>query len=64
MKETTFNIATGEVIENELSEAEFAEAMQAHNALDELQAERDSARESALAKLAALGLTQDEINAL
>jgi hypothetical protein len=64
MKETTFNIATGEVIENDLSEAEFTESMEAHNALEQMQAERDAIRESALAKLAALGLTQDEINAL
>jgi len=58
---------TGEVIERELTSVEItdragiaeAEAERA----TEAQAKAD-ARESALAKLAALGLTQDEINAL
>jgi len=58
---------TGEVIERPLTDDEIAdrEAMALENA--ELQAQSQAkadARESALAKLAALGLTQDEINAL
>jgi uncharacterized protein YciW len=37
---------------------------QVHDKVDELAADREAARQSALAKLAALGLTVDEIAAL
>lgn len=58
---------TGEITERPLTSyeiAELAETAQAHAQREaEAQAKAD-ARESALAKLADLGLTQDEINAL
>jgi hypothetical protein len=58
---------TGEQIERELNSAEFAERTASLLQDETLKAEAEAkadARESALAKLAALGLTQDEINAL
>ena len=58
---------TGQVTERPLTTDEIAlskKAQEDHEARElETQAKAD-ARESALAKLAALGLTQDEINAL
>jgi hypothetical protein len=58
---------TGEVVERPLTSDEVAEhealALEQEARQAEAQAKAD-ARESALAKLAALGLTQDEINAL
>lgn len=62
-----FDAATGEVIERPLTAEEIAdrEAIQAE--AESRQAEADAkatARESALAKLAALGLTPDEVAAL
>ena len=63
----SYDILTGETTQRSLIADEIAdrEAMaEAHaEAQAEAQAKAD-ARESALAKLAALGLTQDEINAL
>jgi hypothetical protein len=63
----TINGLTGEVTERELTAHEIAEralfAQEYEQEQAEAQAKAD-ARESALAKLAALGLTQDEINAL
>jgi hypothetical protein len=65
--ETTFNIETGEIIERELDNDELSEI----NAIAELgleliaqQEAKAAARESALAKLADLGLTAEEIAAL
>lgn len=63
----TINAATGEVTERPLAADEIAEREEM--ALEQAQREAEEqakadARESALAKLAALGLTQDEINAL
>jgi hypothetical protein len=64
---TTVNAATGEVIEREMTLEEKAEIQELS---DEMKLMRDefetrvSARESALAKLAKLGLTQAEIEAL
>jgi hypothetical protein len=61
------DVATGEEIIRPLTASEIAE----REAMAQAEAEREAeaqakvnARESALAKLAALGLTQDEINAL
>jgi DNA-binding NarL/FixJ family response regulator len=64
---TEFNALTGEAIIRPLTPAEIAEreAMQAEQ--EALLAEQDAkiaARQSALAKLAALGLTEEEIGAL
>jgi DNA-binding NarL/FixJ family response regulator len=67
LKAVIFDAATGETIERPLTADEVAEleAMQAD--YEARQAEADAkvaARESALAKLAALGLTADEVAAL
>jgi DNA-binding NarL/FixJ family response regulator len=62
-----FNAATGETIERPLTADELAEreVMQAEYEARQAEAEaRATARESALAKLAALGLTADEVAAL
>ena len=61
------NAATGETTERPLTADEIAEreAMQAQVEAREAEAEaKATARESALAKLAALGLTADEVAAL
>ena len=64
---TILDFNTGEITTRPLTPAELAEseAQQAEQAT--LQAEQDAkiaARQSALAKLAALGLTEEEIGAL
>jgi hypothetical protein len=62
-----FDAATGEVTERPLTADEIAqrEAMQAEAEARQAEAEaKATARESALAKLAALGLTADEVAAL
>ena len=43
---------------------ELVERQEQHEAAEAAKAEREAVRESALAKLAALGLDQNEINAL
>lgn len=61
------NAATGEVIERALTAEEIAEYKIIQEQEQERQAKSQAkadARTSALAKLADLGLTQDEINAL
>jgi hypothetical protein len=58
---------TGEVVERPLTNDEIAELEVSKNDYDQKEAERQAktaARKSALAKLAALGLTQEEIEAL
>jgi hypothetical protein len=62
--EWTFNAETGEVIETELSESTLAEYASLTNDVNAEALAKTQARESALAKLAALGLTQQEIEAL
>lgn len=63
-KSTVVNIKTGEITEIVLTADEMAERAESVKQLNvELNAKL-AARESALAKLAALGLTQDEIDAL
>ena len=67
LKAQDFDALTGETIERPLTAEEIAdlEAMASDFAEREAKAKaKADARESALAKLAALGLTQDEINAL
>jgi hypothetical protein len=65
--ETTFNLQTGEVVERELTNNELEE-INDMAALGLEQSQKDetkaAARESALAKLADLGLTAEEIAAL
>lgn len=65
------NVRTGEINERELTEQEraeradiwSAEVERVKSANDE-EAAKEAARQSALAKLAALGLTEDEIAAI
>lgn len=67
LKVITFDAATGEVTERPLTADEIAEreVMQADYEARQAEAEaKATARESALAKLAALGLTADEVAAL
>jgi hypothetical protein len=62
-----YNGKTGEIIERQLTSEEILEREAMALELEAQKAEAQAkahARESALAKLAALGLTQDEINAL
>jgi hypothetical protein len=64
---TVFDLATGETLDREMNEAELAnyEIVQAEAAASQAEAEaKAAARESALAKLADLGLTAEEIAAL
>jgi hypothetical protein len=66
-KAVIVDAATGEVIERPLTSDELAsrEAMQAEAEAQKAEADaKVAARESALAKLAALGLTADEVAAL
>ena len=63
----TLDVSTGELVEKELTEQEKQELAETKLRIEEEQAQKDSkaaARESALAKLAALGLTEEEIGAL
>ena len=64
---TTYDFATGEVIERPMTADELAQREVLLADMAARQTEQDakvSARESALAKLAALGLTADEVAAL
>lgn len=61
------NVETGEITEKEFTAAQIKEREKIAaegNALILAQMERQNARQSALAKLAALGLTEEEIAAL
>jgi hypothetical protein len=65
------NVTTGEVIQREPTPEELAQEALDHGSAAAVQAERDAAetarlasKESARAKLAALGLTDEEITAL
>jgi DNA-binding NarL/FixJ family response regulator len=67
LKTVTYDAATGEVTERPLTADEIAERETLQAEAEARQAEADAkatARESALAKLKALGLTQAEISAL
>jgi hypothetical protein len=65
------NVTTGEVIQREATAEELAQEAAEHAAAAAANAERDAAeaarlasKESARAKLAALGLTDEEISAI
>jgi hypothetical protein len=67
LKAVIFDAATGEVIERSLTADEIAEreVIQAEAQARQAEAEaKEAARTSALAKLAKLGLTADEVAAL
>jgi predicted Zn-dependent peptidase len=63
-KAVILDASTGEVTERPFTEQEVAERKALDLAEAELKTQKDSARASALAKLAALGLTEEEIAAL
>ena len=61
------NMETGEIVEREMNDEEFAKHQEIANYRAEQTAETEAkatARESALAKLAELGITAEEIAAL
>ena len=61
------NVETGEITSREMTKEEIAEVQKAKENADNFRAEseaKESAKDSALAKLAALGLTPEEINAI
>lgn len=61
------NLETGEEIERQMTQEEYNQYLQEEAKESELQAEAEAkaaARQSALEKLAALGLTEAEIQAL
>ena len=58
------NVETGEVLEREMTAQEITDLQTNQAELQLQQDARVAARESALAKLAALGLTADEVAAL
>jgi hypothetical protein len=64
---TIVNLETGEVQEVELTEDEIAQREQIHLQVQQRETEQEAklaARTSALAKLAELGLTEEEVAAL
>lgn len=62
--ESVFNAQTGEVTSRELSAEEIAERQSLAAAQQAAAEAKAAARQSALAKLAELGLTEEEIAAL
>lgn len=71
MTKQIINCETGEIIERELTEEELAQqekdtatAIRIQAELDELRAEAEAKKLAAEAKLAALGLTADDLKAL
>lgn len=66
LKSVVFDLATGETTETErpFTEAELDEQAKIENDFAKAEADRAAARASALAKLADLGLTAEEIAAL
>ena len=58
------NVLTGKEVVRDLTAVEIAEIKSLKTAQDELQKSQITARSSALAKLAGLGLTADEIASL
>lgn len=64
---TIFDVVTGEFEQREFTEQELLDYQETQNAAIELENEikaKKAAKASALAKLAALGLTEEEIAAL
>jgi hypothetical protein len=64
MIEVIANALTGEVVELQLSAERIAEIEADRLAIAQILEDKSAARASALAKLAALGLTEEEIAAL
>jgi hypothetical protein len=61
---TIYDAATGQLTERAMTSSEIAERLALAQAHEERVAEREATKASALAKLAALGLTEEEIAAL
>ena len=59
-----FDASTGESVTRELTADEINERQAAYLEFTQAQQAKEAARESALTKLAALGLTEEEIAAL
>jgi hypothetical protein len=64
MHRTEINVTTGEIQTIELTSQEIAQLEKNEQAWLAEKAQEDALKASALAKLAALGLTQDEVKAL
>jgi len=60
----TLNAATGEVVEREFTSQEVQEFQKIQSTIKAYDDAKEAARQSALTKLAALGLTEAEIAAL
>jgi c-di-AMP phosphodiesterase-like protein len=58
------NADTGEIIDREMTEQEFEEYVKHNEVLQNMKVLEDEARATAEAKLAALGLTADDLKAL
>jgi len=58
------NSDTGEIIDREMTNAEFAEYTKHNDFIAAMQAKEDAAKNAAEAKLAALGLTANDLKAL
>jgi hypothetical protein len=58
------NSDTGEIIDREMTDAEFAEYTKHNDFIAKMQDEEDKAKTKAEAKLAAIGLTADDLKAL
>ena len=58
------NSDTGEIIDREMTDAEFAEYTKHNEFIATMQAQEEAAKNAASAKLAALGLTADDLLAL
>ena len=58
------NSDTGEIIDREMTDAEFSEYTKHNDFIAAMQAKEDAAKNAAEAKLAALGLTANDLKAL
>ena len=64
LKITLIDASTGEVIEREMNSEELANQEAIANEVKQVEEDRQKTRDSALAKLAKLGLTKEEIASL
>lgn len=62
--QSVYNVTTGEITQIDLTEQEIVEREQQAKAENDLRAERELATQTALAKLAAIGLTPEDLTAL
>jgi hypothetical protein len=58
------NSDTGEITDREMTDTEFAEYKKHNDFIASMQAEEEKAKTNAEAKLAAIGLTADDLKAL